>query len=698
MLYMYVPVNTVNSSTVPRPPTAYYTDRTNQVNSSGFINGLNGITGVPNSWKTTYALTFLDGTNFVNSVNYTDFSVTNTDHLAATLDNLNLPVMASGYTYVAPASWGIRTSPGELQSLVRQMVQAQADVSIAISDWNDKVQELKYSIDGVQVKYDEYKYHYGTGAGKIAVDTALDTAKLALKVVGGIAQFALDTVSDLKDDVSEFLPSDLPTAGLSFSPGDALAPARGAVKVGTDVAKAGLRSVVLTTDSVIEGTDIAKSLADAIFEIEQYRHEQGSELIQALQEIQKTARGEAAVRLDVFSKIQALGDLSDQYRAKLGEGVRLIEERTAYNKRVAAETQTKRYQDIAFRYSRNSALEKYRSSFDLAAYYTYLAGLAYDFDLNLSRNDPGSPVDILSDIVHQRTIGLVDDAPHVGAGGLAEDLFKLKSNYDVLSSRMGLNNPQYELTTFSLRSEAFRIDPATNANGDWQSLLSSAAVRKADLWQVPEFRRYCRPFAPETNGAQPGLVIELNTQIMPGKNFFGFPLGAGDHAYDPSVYSTRIHGVSVTFDGYDGATLAASPRAYLIPVGSDIMTIANSPNRDLRVWNVADQNIPVPFPATSANLVNNNWRPFVDSVSSANGSLGDVRKYSSFLATGDSLALGFNAVQDLRLIGRSVWNTKWLLIIPGASLHADPTTGLDNFINSVTDVKLTIDSYGYSGN
>ena len=697
MLYMYVPVNSVNTATVPRPPLSYYTDRAGDLNNS-FVSELSGITGVPNAWKERFKITFLNQGSFTNSVNYTDFSNPSSDPVAATLDNLNLPVMANGYTYVAPASWGIRTSPGELQSLVSQMVQAQADANVAISTWNDQVQDLKLSISGVQVKYEEYKYHYGTSAGKIAVDTVLDAAKLAFQVTGRIATFALDTIGDLKDDVSEFLPSDLPTAGLSFSPGDALAPARGALKVGTDVAKAGLRSVVLTTDSFADGTDIAKSLADAIIDIEQYRHEQGSELIQALQEIQKTARAEAGGRLEIFGKIQVMRDLSDQYRAKLGQGIRLIEERTAFNKRVAAQTQQNRYQDVSFRYSRNSALEKYRSSFDLAARYTYLVGRAYDFDLNLSRNDPGSPMDILSDIVRQRTIGLVDDQPHVGAGGLAEALAKLKGNYDVLANRMGLNNPQFELTTFSLRSEAFRIDSATNSDGDWQTLLSSAAVRKADLWQVPEFRRYCRPFAPETNGAQPGLVIELNTSIMPGLNFFGFPLGAGDHAYDSSVYSTRIHGVSVTFDGYDGETLAASPRAYLIPVGSDIMTIADSPDRELRVWNVADQNIPVPYPATSANLANNNWRPFVDSVSTANSSFGDVRKYSSFLATEDSLGLGFNAVQDLRLIGRSVWNTKWLLIIPGATLSTDANTGLDSFIRSVTDIKLTIDSYGYSGN
>jgi hypothetical protein len=305
----------------------------------------------------------------------------------------------------------------------------------------------------------------------------------------------------------------------------------------------------------------------------------------------------------------------------------------------------------------------------------------------------------MGDIVHQRTIGLVTDAPQVGSGGLAEDLAKLKSNYGVLMARMGLNIPQSELTTFSLRTEAFRISSSTNSDGDWKSLLQSAAVRKADLWQVPEFRRYCRPFASETNGAQPGLVIELNTTIMPGLNFFGFPLGAGDHAYDTSVYATRVNGVSVGFDDYNEDALSATPRAYLIPAGADVMTVPNSPDRALRIWNVVDQNIPIPYPATSANLGNQNWRPFIDSVRNASGAFGDIRRFSSFLSAGNKgRTAAVTEVQDFSLVGRSVWNTKWLLIIPGASLHNNSSTGLDEFVNSVTDIKLTIDSFGYSGN
>jgi hypothetical protein len=67
---------------------------------------------------------------------------------------------------------------------------------------------------------------------------------------------------------------------------------------------------------------------------------------------------------------------------------------------------------------------------------------------------------------------------------------------------------------------------------------------------------------------------------------------------------------------------------------------------------------------------------------------------------------------DSRLVGRSVWNTRWLLIIPGQALLYDPDEGLDTFIDGpevigglgertgygISDIKLFFHTYAYSGN
>jgi hypothetical protein len=49
-------------------------------------------------------------------------------------------------------------------------------------------------------------------------------------------------------------------------------------------------------------------------------------------------------------------------------------------------------------------------------------------------------------------------------------------------------------------------------------------------------------------------------------------------------------------------------------------------------------------------------------------------------------------------VGRSAWNTQWLLIIPGATLLDDPKKGLDAFVKNVTDIRLVLQTYAYSGN
>ena len=40
-------------------------------------------------------------------------------------------------------------------------------------------------------------------------------------------------------------------------------------------------------------------------------------------------------------------------------------------------------------------------------------------------------------------------------------------------------------------------------------------------------------------------------------------------------------------------------------------------------------------------------------------------------------------ITNCRLVGRSVWNTKWLLIIPGGTLLSDPNQGLDTLIDGM---------------
>src|SRR5262249_51880273 len=126
----------------------------------------------------------------------------------------------------------------------------------------------------------------------------------------------------------------------------------------------------------------------------------------------------------------------------------------------------------------------------------------------------------------------------------------------------------------------------------------------------------------------------------------------------------------------------------------DVMFVPTSRNLETRTWNVVDQKIPPPFKTGIADLADPNWIPAIDSLQ---GSLGEIRRYSSFVAYPSDTDIS-GVWKDMRLVGRSVWNPHWLPVIPGHALLSDATAGLDQFISSVTDIQLTFETYASSGN
>ena len=732
-LYMYVNVREINNKTVPGPSLGFASFNTNGVLTGGDLftayNGLGGLsittlgadmrglfsaTFAPDSSSTVPAL----ARNGWYSVNYTDLTGPK-----VALDNFTqlMPVKASGYTFQAPSVWGSRPAVGELQSIISEMIQQEAEIAAAIGAWDALTGEIIRTIRLVNSQL--------LTTDNIATRNAifartqyvfLNVAK-ALNTAVEIWSDLQDTAVSIKDALVEALPQNLPTGGLAVSPGDALAPARSAISFGGATIETGINAGQAVTRAILTGVEIAFDVAAAEVGLANDRAERVQAERELLKSIEDLVGDEPVLRVAIFKEIEALRALSDRYRSVVAQGVRLIDERAAFNKRVAAMTQMNRYQDMTFRVHRNHALQVYNSMFDVAARYTYLAAKAYDYETNLDPTDPGSPSDLYSDIVKTRTLGYIADGdPQLGEGGLADVLARLRVNHDALKGQLGFNNPQYETGKISLRQEYFRILPSgetqpenipqfPDGGGDsdelWRQTLENARVD--NLWDVPEYRYYARPFASDIDAdgnvaVEPGIVLRFGTTIKAGQNVFGKPLSGGDHAYDPSVFATKIRSVGVWFSDYlsDDVLndLPQAPRVYLIPVGADIMSVANSPTPDkLRVWKVVDQQIPVPIPSVSSSLDQSSFTPLLDSL---NGRIGSPRRYSSFRAYHNAEAeVDYDElVLDSRLVGRSVWNTEWIMIIPGLTLNSDPDEGLDRFIDQVTDIQLIFQTYGFSGN
>jgi hypothetical protein len=126
----------------------------------------------------------------------------------------------------------------------------------------------------------------------------------------------------------------------------------------------------------------------------------------------------------------------------------------------------------------------------------------------------------------------------------------------------------------------------------------------------------------------------------------------------------------------------------------------------VRQWSVADMAVPLPFNLGGSDFSS---APLWQSSASLTEPLFAIRKHQAFRPV-SSAAYFDNSIYTVsgglqrsqytnnRLIGRSVWNSKWKLVIPGKTLLNDPNEGLERFIHTVKDVKLRLVTYSYSGN
>ena len=153
--------------------------------------------------------------------------------------------------------------------------------------------------------------------------------------------------------------------------------------------------------------------------------------------------------------------------------------------------------------------------------------------------------------------------------------------------------------------------------------------------------------------------------------------------------------------------LAATPYIYLVPVGVDSMrSPALGDTDDVRTWSVNDVAIPLPFNIggsefSSAQLYQSSdslsEEPFVIRKHQAFRPVSSASLFASDVYSASG-GLRRSTYTNTRLIGRSVWNSKWKIVIPGETLLNNPDEGLERLLRTLNDVKLHFVTYSYSGN
>ncbi|MGE3311883.1 MAG: LamG-like jellyroll fold domain-containing protein [Limisphaerales bacterium] len=642
-------------------------------------------------------------------LNFDQDSVIDPNTLETSILKVNYPVSADDYGFTATPEMGKRRAPGRAQQLLSDMVQANAEYKIALRNYQNLIQEIQDQIDLLNTLEIVNGVKTGLKGGQLAGVIAANTAVAIMRNIELNLRTGAEFVRDVGSATAEGFPE---VIGID---NDYTAPARGVLELGGVIVGGFMDAVGNGLQIAQEVIGLAKEVVGLTVELGIDVADQRYEVEQSIKGIEALFRNEAPARLEVYKQAEVIRQIAGNYHATLAEGVRLMDDLVRFRTETAADVTEARYQDMTFRIFRNDALQKYRAQFDLAARYTYLTATAYDYEINLLGDDPRAGADFLAQIVRQRSLGQVEDGePVVGEPGLADLLGRMIANFDTVRGQFGFNNPQIEGNRFSLRQELFRIrdedpdDPNDPSDLRWREALrdgrsanGATAALVPNLWALPEFRRHCRPFAPESLGPQPGLVLRFPSTIQFGLNFFNLPLGAGDSAYDASRFATKVRSTGVWFSNYDGNGLSFTPRIYIVPTGADILrSPSQSDNFLTREWQVIDQVIPVPFPIGSSSFTDPFWIPEFNSLGGSFASIrrhGGIRAYHDSGSEFDISADSGQIASDARLIGRSVWNTEWMIIIPGGTFLADPNLGLERFIDSNTDIKVLFQTYSYSG-
>jgi hypothetical protein len=622
---------------------------------------------------------------------------------AASLSNKVEAVVTGDFGFQVPDAdgdgepdWGRRAAYGRIQMLLNEMLAAEITYLDRVSDYGTFLQELVVMNNRL---IEELEIEEGKALSRARSTLAIVILEAFQRVSEAVAAYS-SAAAEVSDDIGDILNEYLPRIiGLSS---DATSAARGAIKTTAGTVKFPSLFAWKTAEVVERVADAGIRLAEAGAEHDQTRFEELSAIMGLVSEIGEKVASEEGFRLAIGEQKQRLELLGLEFRSTIAEGFRLLEERESFNTTVAGLAQRNRYQDMMLRLARNDALIKYQDAFENALRYAWLATKAYDYETSLSEGHPANPGSLLEEIVRTRVLGQWEnDEPVTGEGGVAGVLARLKSNFDTLDGQLGINNPQMETGQLSLRHEHFRIDRDTFANGQsWREVLRSAWVD--DLWGVTEYRRFCRPVTALEDGPLPGLVIEFRTEIQAGRNVFGRRGGGGDHAYSTANFATKIRSVGAWFENYNEAGLFLTPRIFLVPAGVDVLRTSDGLEPELRTWNVVEQAIPVPFILNQDNLTDPG---FIPSIHSFNGSFAQIRRHGDFRAyhaTGETAIDPDEMNTVSRLIGRSVWNTKWLLIIPGTTLHNDPELGLNRLIGDditpgISDIRLVFETVSHEG-
>lgn len=351
------------------------------------------------------------------------------------------------------------------------------------------------------------------------------------------------------------------------------------------------------------------------------------------------------------------------------EGGRLVEERERIRRVQTDKLQDFRFRDLAFRTFRNQALEQYGAFFDLAGRYVMLAARAFAYEYN-ERDEVAVQVQRL---YQERLLGseLVTDE---GLESVIARLDQKRQESAFLTRLQKLSLFDHGGDEFSLRKNflGLAIDPANDTNQ--QQLDKNKAFRAhlesnivQDLLDVPAFRDLAS--IDTDRDAGPALVLNFSTEVA-GRTLFGRRRGTtfGAPANFDTCSNPKLFEFAILLEGVDNPSALGVDGplvfAHFIPVGTSMLRAPETGNcalRPVNAWQVVDQRIP----GVSA-VYRDTGGAIIDAFAIPRlATSPELNVINRFPVTQAQVRSTDTPIFQDELAGWSVWNTQWLIAIPG---------------------------------
>jgi hypothetical protein len=585
---------------------------------------------------------------------------------------------------------GSRRMEGTIQAAYRNYIQAYLKVKEVMSDYDTKLETLKIGVEMAKSAERSLWQSIGVELGVILAKLPADTMTEDFNI--DLCNFGLSVmmVSDAVD--TDTIPA-VSGAGTTVVT-DPKALVRSSM-----VPPEMFRLRCITTQAIKAYHErYSKQLAGMVIDFLKSVYDMEGQIRGTYDELRgKIDEAAMAVNLAVLPIQPAFADLAAAeaaYRAEVEKGQQLMEQRALWRQQVSNNATEQRYLDMYNRVQRNIALTKYTTAFDTAQRYVWELAKVYDYETGLLSSDPQAGKQFLSEIIATRSLGQegVSINSATTDGGLYDVVNRMKANWDVLKPRLGINNPDKPEKWFSLRRELFRIKDGADGDAAWRKEL--VRHRVDNILENTDFMRHCQPPASVNSvvSREPGYIFEFSTAINNAENFFGNVLQFGDHQFSSSDYATKIDAVGVDLAGLDQLEGGAGvePNIYLVPVGIDYMRSPAGTERTVLGWTVIDQVLPLPYTVGSTELDAQDWISTFSGLDGTSDATATIRRHSTLRAGAD--------FKSTRLVGRSAWNDRWLIVIPASAIDADREKAMKLIEAGVKDIRLGVKAYSRQGN